>query len=87
MKELSNPVITGDVKIDNINLPDPLPEEGVIKQPWKMNIFASFISVGEYIERLENMPILMTIDRIKIMSAGDIYGHVNAELEGTAYGW
>ncbi|MBI2091582.1 MAG: hypothetical protein HYT75_01115 [Deltaproteobacteria bacterium] len=87
MKEFSNPALLRDVKLSNIDFPDQKNESGMIKQQWKINVNGAFVSVGKYIERLEGLPMLLFIDNITFNSANDPFGRVNAEVEGTVYGW
>ncbi len=87
MNEFSNPALARDVKITKIDMPDQKVESGVTKQAWTVYIRCSFISVGEYLSRLESLPMLLIIDNMDVQTTGDAFGGVKAEVKGEVYGW
>ncbi len=87
MNEFSNPALSQGVKIAKIDMPDSKVEAGITKQPWTIELKGSFISVGEYLDRLESLPILLIIDSMDIQTTGDAFGGVKAGVSGNVYGW
>lgn len=92
MSQFSNPVFLKDVQLTNITFSDPdsksdLKADGVVKRKFKATLYGDFMSIGNCLERIYNIPLLVVIENILISSTGDSAGHINADIEGVVYGW
>lgn len=88
MREFSSPAILRGVKLSEIKFDKKKDEGGIIKQKWSMTLIGSFLSIGSYVENIENLPILLIINNVNIHTLKESkVGHVSATIEGVAYGW
>lgn len=91
VSDLSNPNMLRDIKLGNIYLEETNSPGGLLKKGFKLSLIGAFTSIGGYLVKMENLPLLMNIDSIKIQSAGTGddagRGKVSVDLTGSVYGW
>ncbi len=87
MREFSSPAILRGVRLYGVEFESPTNQSGVVTQKWKMKLGGSFETIGQYLERLENLPIILIIRSVGIDVVTNGFGHIDVDLEGIAYGW
>src|SRR3990172_7026816 len=75
----------GDVKIVSIKPLAPEDKGELARLPFQINMESRFVSLGAYIERIENLPRLMVIDNITIEPKEEGSRVLNSNLFLSAY--
>ncbi|MBI5970545.1 MAG: type 4a pilus biogenesis protein PilO [Deltaproteobacteria bacterium] len=74
----------GGVRIISIKPMQPEEKEGLIRIPLQINAEGRFAATGDYIERIENLPRIITVDNFLIESK-DGAGYVSSRVFMSAY--
>lgn len=91
IKELTGPTVLRGLKIDSINMVESKIEGDILKERFQMQVSGTFASIGSYLARIEGLPIIMIIDKLKMNRSPGTddrpEGSIDAELGGVVYGW
>lgn len=87
----SNPNMLRDIKMGNVSLQETDTPGGLIKKTFKVSLYGSFTSIGGYLVKMEALPMLLSVENLKIQSTQSTNeaskAKVNVDMEGVVYGW
>ncbi|MFH1874378.1 MAG: type 4a pilus biogenesis protein PilO [Pseudomonadota bacterium] len=87
MREFSNPVLLKDIRLVAVNFADNKNDGNIITQKFDLSLSGSFVSILDYLNRLDKLPLLLVLNEINIDSEENKQGRVTLEINGVAYGW
>ena len=87
IRTFSNPNMQQGLKIINIELPTDQSSRADLKQKFKISVSGPFDGVGEYLQRMASLQMLLIIDKVTMTLADEESGKINADIEGVVYGW
>jgi len=87
IRTFSNPNMQQGLKLINIELPVDQGARAELKQKFKVSLSGPFDGVGEYIQRMASLQMLMIIDKVTMTLTDEESGRINADIEGVVYGW
>ncbi len=87
MREFSNPLLLKDIKLEGVNFAGSKQDGTTVTQNFDLNLRGSFVSILHYLNRLEELPLLLVINEINVDSEDNRQGGVSVEINGVAYGW
>ncbi len=87
MKQFSSQSFLKDVELKGISFSDGPKEDGIMTRGFKISLYGPFSSVGGCLNRIAQIPLIMTINSVTMANSPDEEGRVNMNMEGVVYGW
>lgn len=87
MKQFSSQSFLREVQLKGISFSEGPKEDGVMTRGFKVSLYGPFSSVGACLNRMSQIPLIMTVNSVTMMNSPDQEGRVSMDMEGVVYGW
>lgn len=82
LAQLTDQGLVGSLEVKDVNYQSPVKDKGFLKTDFKMHLLGDFLSILQYLERLDQFPALFNIEKIAVRIVEEQRPDLEAEIDG-----